>query len=262
MRTQNTLFQSEQVNDALKQSFVKLNPRILIKNPVMFTVEIGTVVMLIVSIYSFANKGQGSFGYNVTVFAVLLLTGLAPLAAQAQSPPNTQSGVVTAPGKVAGAATTEVTAKITAVDPVQHTVTLQSASGKTRTIQVGDQVRNFDQIKVGDTVHAEYTEALALQLKKGATTTGAPTEEDAITAPPAPGAKPGGAVARKVTAMTEVVAVDPAKQMVTLRGPEGNEVDVNVQDPNQLKNIKKGDHVQVTYTQALAIAVAAEPAKK
>lgn len=76
MRTQNKLFQGEQVNDALKQSFVKLDPRILIKNPVMFTVEIGTFVMLIVSIYSFSNKGQGNFGYNVTVFAVLLLTVL------------------------------------------------------------------------------------------------------------------------------------------------------------------------------------------
>ena len=76
MRTSNSLFQGEQVNAALKQSFVKLDPRILIKNPVMFTVEIGTAVMLIVSIYSFANKGQGSFGYNVTVFFILLLTVL------------------------------------------------------------------------------------------------------------------------------------------------------------------------------------------
>src|ERR1700756_2299625 len=77
MRTdKNTLFQGEQVRDALKHAFVKLNPRILFRNPVMFTVEIGTVVMLIVSIYSFSNKGQGNFGYNVTVFAVLLLTVL------------------------------------------------------------------------------------------------------------------------------------------------------------------------------------------
>jgi len=73
---QNTLFQGEQVNDAFKQSFVKLDPRVLIKNPVMFTVEIGTFVMLIVSIYSFTNKGQGSFGYNLTVFIILLLTVL------------------------------------------------------------------------------------------------------------------------------------------------------------------------------------------
>jgi K+-transporting ATPase ATPase B chain len=73
---QNTLFQGDQMTEALKQSFIKLNPRILFRNPVMFTVEIGTFVMLIVSIYSFANKGQGSFAYNFTVFIVLLLTVL------------------------------------------------------------------------------------------------------------------------------------------------------------------------------------------
>ncbi|QTE37338.1 potassium-transporting ATPase subunit KdpB [Mucilaginibacter gossypii] len=74
--TQNTLFQGDQMRDALKQSFIKLNPRVLFRNPVMFTVEIGTVVMLIVSIFSLANKGQGSFAYNFTVFVILLLTVL------------------------------------------------------------------------------------------------------------------------------------------------------------------------------------------
>jgi K+-transporting ATPase ATPase B chain len=73
---QNTLFQGDQMKEAFKQSFIKLNPRILFRNPVMFTVEIGTFVMLIVSIYSFANKGQGSFAYNFTVFIVLFLTVL------------------------------------------------------------------------------------------------------------------------------------------------------------------------------------------
>jgi potassium-transporting ATPase ATP-binding subunit len=68
------LFQGELVNEALKQSFVKLNPRILFRNPVMFTVEIGTFIMLVVAIYSFSNKGEGSFGYNLTVFLILLLT--------------------------------------------------------------------------------------------------------------------------------------------------------------------------------------------
>jgi uncharacterized protein YcfJ len=198
---------------------------------------------------------------STTTGALLLALGLAPLAALAQSAPSAQSGVVTAPRSVAGVATSELTAKVIAVDPAQRTVTLQGASGQTRTIEVGDQVRNFDQIKVGDTVHAKYTQALALELKKGAAM-GAPTEEGAITPPPAPGAKPGGTIARKVTAMTEVVAVDPARQMVTLRGPAGNEVDVQAQDPSQLTNIKKGDHVQVTYVEALAIAVAEAPAKR
>jgi hypothetical protein len=197
-----------------------------------------------------------------TITALLIVIGLVPLAAQAQSAPATQSAVTTAPGKVAGAATTEVTAKVTAIDPVQRTVTLLGASGNTRTIEVGDEVRNFGEIKVGDTVHAKYTQALALELKKGATGMAAPVEEQAITPAPPPGAKPGGTVARKVTATAEVIAVDPAKQMVTLRGPKGNEVDVEVHDPNQLKNINKGDHVQVTYVEAIAIAVAETPAKR
>jgi hypothetical protein len=200
-----------------------------------------------------------------TITALLIaaaIIGAAPLVAQAQSAPSTQSAVTTAPGKVAGAATTEVTAKVIAVDPVGRTVTLLGSSGNTRTIEVGDSVRNFDQIKVGDTVHAKYTQALALELKKGATGMAGPTEEQAITPAPPPGAKPGGTVARKVTATAEVIAVDPTKHIVTLRGPKGNEVDVEVQDPNQLKNIKTGDRVQVTYVEALAIAMKEAPAKK
>ena len=199
---------------------------------------------------------------STTTGALLLALGLIPLAALAQSAPNAQSGVVTGPRSVAGVATSELTAKIIAVDPAQRTVTLQGASGQTRTLEVGDQVRNFDQIKVGDTVHAKYTHALALELKKGAATMATPTEERAVTPPPAPGEKPGGTVARRVTAVADVVAVDPARQMVTLRGPAGNEVDVDVQDPNQLQNIRKGDHVQITYVEALAIAVAEAPARK
>ncbi len=75
-RQQNTsLFPAELVKIALKASFVKLNPRLLIKNPVMFTVEIGTIVMLIVTIgVATGNTTQGSLGYNLGVFLILLFT--------------------------------------------------------------------------------------------------------------------------------------------------------------------------------------------
>ena len=72
----NTLFQGDQMKDALAQSFVKLNPRILFRNPVMFTVEVSAAVMLIVTIFSFSNHSQGSFGYNLTIFLVLFITVL------------------------------------------------------------------------------------------------------------------------------------------------------------------------------------------
>lgn len=71
-----SLFHKDLIMEALKQSFIKLNPKSMIKNPVMFTVEIGTIVMLIVSIaIMFNNDGtQGSLAYNLVVFAILLLT--------------------------------------------------------------------------------------------------------------------------------------------------------------------------------------------
>ncbi len=72
----NKLFEPAQVRTALKESFIKLDPRVMIHNPVMFTVEIGTLVMLVVSYYSFSHTDQGSFGYNFGIFIILLLTVL------------------------------------------------------------------------------------------------------------------------------------------------------------------------------------------
>jgi K+-transporting ATPase ATPase B chain len=71
-----SLFQRELVNEALKQSFIKLNPKTMFRNPVMFTVEIGTAIMLVVTLYSAfsGDQSQGSFAYNLIVFLVLLLT--------------------------------------------------------------------------------------------------------------------------------------------------------------------------------------------
>lgn len=69
-----SLFQKEQVMESLKQSFVKLNPRKMIKNPIMFTVEVCTAIMLLVMIYSMFSPAQGSFAYNLWVFFILFVT--------------------------------------------------------------------------------------------------------------------------------------------------------------------------------------------
>jgi potassium-transporting ATPase ATP-binding subunit len=69
-----SLFQKEQVIESLKQSFVKLDPRILVKNPIMFTVEVCSFIMLLVTVYSIGTDSQGSFGYNLLVFIILFIT--------------------------------------------------------------------------------------------------------------------------------------------------------------------------------------------
>ncbi|HVM90037.1 MAG TPA: potassium-transporting ATPase subunit KdpB [Puia sp.] len=71
----NKLFEAALVKEALKQSFAKLNPSVLIRNPVMFTVEIGTAIMLGVCIWIMTGeKSQGGLAYNLIVFIILLLT--------------------------------------------------------------------------------------------------------------------------------------------------------------------------------------------
>lgn len=73
-----SLFAIELLRPALVEAFRKLNPVVLYRNPVMFTVELGTTIMLVMTIYSLfsGDNSQGSFGYNFLVFLVLLLTVL------------------------------------------------------------------------------------------------------------------------------------------------------------------------------------------
>ena len=74
-KSQTQLFDKTLVVEAIKQSFVKLNPRIMFRNPVMFTVEVGTAYMLAVCIWILTGeKSQGSFAYNLSVFFILFLT--------------------------------------------------------------------------------------------------------------------------------------------------------------------------------------------
>ena len=71
----NKLFESKLVKEAFKQSFIKLNPKIMFRNPVMFAVEIGTIIMLVVCIWILlGSKTQGSFLYNFIVFIILFIT--------------------------------------------------------------------------------------------------------------------------------------------------------------------------------------------
>jgi len=126
------------------------------------------------------------------------------------------------------------------------------------TVTAGPDVKNFANMKVGDQVNVEYIEALSLELKKGGGMKVERTEQAGAMGAK-PGAQPAGAVGRQITVVADVINVDPATKTVTLKGPQRT-VDLVVNDPEQLKLIAKGDQVQATYTQALALAV--EPVAK
>lgn len=71
-----TIINSDIVKQALKESFIKLDPRVMIQNPIMFVVEVGFVITLIFTFFSGALGGEVSPWFNATVSIILLLTVL------------------------------------------------------------------------------------------------------------------------------------------------------------------------------------------
>ena len=166
--------------------------------------------------------------------------------------------MTSSPGQATIAQKRRITATVEAIDVAKREVTLKGPKGKVVPLSVSPDVRNLEQVKVGDQVVVTYVEALSLTLKKeGKEIPARNTKSDAVRS--AEGAKPGGAVAEHTVVTADVIAIDQKTHMVTLRGPK-QEVDLYVADPAQLKLIKVGDQIEAEYTQALAVTV--EPAKK
>src|SRR3974390_1829330 len=102
---------------------------------------------------------------TIGMFAATIALGCQLAYAQPKAP---QGAVVVASGprKPAVVATVEATVTIVAVAPTARVVTLKGPQGRTMDIVCGDEVKNFDQLRVGDDVKVRYVEALSLELKK------------------------------------------------------------------------------------------------
>ena len=150
---------------------------------------------------------------------------------------------------------------ITRVDHANRMVTIRGPEGGEVDLFVGDQVRNFEQLKVGDRVALDYTSAVALEIKPaGSAQVGTSLEQGSSRT--AKGAKPGGTTSEAVTLVAEVLAVDAAANTVTLKGPRGNVVTLDVvrEDLRKgLKSLKAGDLLQVTFTEAAAVNIRPRP---
>ena len=164
-----------------------------------------------------------------------------------------------APGTVTAAQNASVSATITSIDAKTREIGLKGPQGNEMTMTAGPEVKNFAQMKVGDQVNVEYAEALTLELKKGGGKAVARTEQ-AGAAAAKPGQKPAGIVGRQVTIVADVVDLNAGTQTVTLKGPKRT-VELKVRDPEQFKLIAKGDQVEATYTEAVAVKVTAAAKK-
>jgi len=189
------------------------------------------------------------------VLALVLVVVFAQFALAQEADTKAKAAKKTAqkPGAVA-VETVSTAAVVDAIDTAKRTITLKSADGKTQTFKLGPEVKNFDQIKVGDKVKATYAESIAVFVRKS---NEKPSADEIQTVQVAPkGAKPGILMTDTFEVTAKVEKIDYKKRTITLKGPEGNlktfSVDKSVKN---FKNIKTGDEVVMKITEAMALYV-------
>ncbi len=149
------------------------------------------------------------------------------------------------------AAVTE-TFTIDAIDHTSRMVTLRDATGETDTIYCGPEVERFHALKVGDKVTFRYYESIVYQIRKPGS---APAASANAGVTRTPGDRPGGTISQQVTATVTVNAIDTKVPSVTVTTQDGRKMSFKVENPKNLQDVKAGDKVEITYTQALAISV-------
>ncbi len=153
-----------------------------------------------------------------------------------------------------GAETATVTAKVVSIDYNKRIITLQDADGSTATYQVSPSIKRFDAIKVGDTISFVYQRSMALNMVK-AGTAAIPSASSSPIVTELAGAKPGGMVSQTLTTTVTIQAMDKFKPSVTVKTQDGRVLTLAVRNRDLLSGFKVGDVVQVTYSQAMMIAV-------
>jgi hypothetical protein len=185
--------------------------------------------------------------------ALLACTGCS---STTQSQTETMNAVALPEGVRGGVVLDAVTstATVQSINPADRSVVLLHPDGSLTTYECGPEVRNFDQIKVGDQVKATVAESVALGLMKGGTVPiGSGTSSAMVRAPL--GAKPGGKIVDTVGFTAKVMSVDVQNRKVTLQTVDGQNQTVKVSPDINLANVKPGDDVGVRVTRAFAISV-------
>lgn len=192
---------------------------------------------------------------NLVLTTVVVLC--ASVAVMAQAPATAEKPV----SGVVALSEAKLTVTVEAIDLAKRMLTVKDKEGTTETFEVDPAVKNLDQVKKGDRIVLAYHESLVWELNKpGAASPGVVVAGGIETAKP--GETPGGVAAQQVTATVTITKIDPTVPSVTFKGPKGNERTVKVKDPAKLALAKVGDTVDITYTEAVAIALEKAEVKK
>ncbi len=204
------LFDPTLVNSAIKQSFVKLNPRVMIRNPVMFAVEIGTAVMLAVMLYQIftGNTSEGALWYNTAVFIILLFTVLFA---------NFAEALAEARGKAQAESLRKTREETPAKKVNNHGSIVNSKSPSLATIELSNyEVVPSSSLKFGDHFFCEAGDIIPMdgEIMEGIAT----IDESAITGESAPVIREAGGDKSSVTGGTKVLSDRIVVEVTTVPG--------------------------------------------
>jgi hypothetical protein len=187
--------------------------------------------------------------FSACVWAAVLTGSLALGACTPATPPG------------ATASTTfsdEAKAKVIGLDRATRAITLQDERGQTATVRASNEVRNFDQIRVGDTVTVDYQEQIDILVRGTKATPISGVIVGAGAERAAKGQKPAGAVVVSAKRSVEIVSVDRTSHTVTFREPDGTLDSIVVQNPANFAladGLRPGTIVDVTETAVAAVSV-------
>jgi NADH dehydrogenase/NADH:ubiquinone oxidoreductase subunit G len=151
--------------------------------------------------------------------------------------------------------TIESQATVEAIYPESRLLVLNGEAGSA-VIAAGPEVKNFAQIKVGDKVKVAYKAAMAAKISKSKEDPKTTVDAAAYTAPA--GSMPAAAVGQTIKTTVQIEAVDTSFETVSFKRPDGLVRTIAPASPEGkkfIRTLKKGDMVDVEYTEALAISV-------
>jgi len=133
-------------------------------------------------------------------------------------------------------------------------VTLALPEGGSVTFEVGEDARNLGQVEVGDTVNAQYTEELSIEVIEDDGSAPAADRAGGM-ARTAEGRKPGVAVMETDVVTAKVMEINLEDDTFRLGYPDGRVEQYQARNPENLRRAEVGDLVVFTATTSFSLVV-------
>jgi ribosomal protein S17 len=181
-------------------------------------------------------------------FASFLLLLALPVAADVEKTTGTRNGKP----YLRATEHQNITAIVVSIDKTSRLVKMRTDAGDTLAAVVQAEVKNFDQIRVGDLVKASITKQLSIEV---ASSSEMKDSYEVSGTSGKPGEKPHGTMTEKTRSTATITAINKTTGVVTLKGQDGNAYTVTAQNKENLNKVKIGDVVIFTVTRSVAASV-------